>query len=524
VSETLKPCPFCGGDAWHDEDGVVVCAGCGAMGPEINSIHRDDNAAAWNRRASPVRGEDADVSEWDGTTWARALEAARDDMMWDDDYDPATVAHVMTCCAAKLRALTREPPSSSDTLAEARREAQEAREEVTRMVQERAAQGEIMRPTSSRCPDGGGDLLPPTKDDVLGILALVDRHGNQKAMNAMTRIINAVAPKDPEDPAWNRVYESTPEDVPRLDLGENEGSYAFGPGAPEKLFMDHPAGGTLLFCPDGGGEPFCYCAACHTKHRINAPCATPDSQGGVSQEMASALGQHDPRARSASSSEDVEVSMALASLYDVATELRDEGDHCRAAALYMAWGSLHRVPPESAPEPELVDIYMALDWRPAFWRQVEFAWLPEDEVFLTRWISARTCGLKGQGGDVASAVSDLMEATALYLRVMGRPAEPTQEPVAHGTIPGLGPMLRKLQEIADGDTFATLTLSPTVARSLLNYLRCASPALDQEPERYAVYQDTTMLAANLTPCDRPLPVGITIVRLGASEPTGGDNA
>jgi hypothetical protein len=87
------------------------------------------------------------------------------------------------------------------------------------------------------------------------------------------------------------------------------------------------------------------------------------------------------------------------------------------------------VPPESAPEPELVDIYMALDWRPAFWRQVEFAWVPEDEVFLTRWISARTCGLKGEGCDVSSAVSDLMEATALYLRVMGAP-EPTQEPVA----------------------------------------------------------------------------------------------
>jgi hypothetical protein len=79
------------------------------------------------------------------------------------------------------------------------------------------------------------------------------------------------------------------------------------------------------------------------------------------------------------------------------------------------------VPPESAPEPELVDIYMALDWRPAFWRQVEYAWLPEDEVFLTRWIAARTCGLKGEGGDVASAVSDLMDATALYLRVNSVP-------------------------------------------------------------------------------------------------------
>jgi len=51
-----------------------------------------------------------------------------------------------------------------------------------------------------------------------------------------------------------------------------------------------------------------------------------------------------------------EVSMALTSLYDVATELRDEGDECRAAALYMAWGSLHRAalaasPPEASREP-----------------------------------------------------------------------------------------------------------------------------------------------------------------------------
>jgi hypothetical protein len=48
----LLPCPFCGGEARHQEDGVVACRKCGAIGPEANSIHRDDNAAAWNRRAA----------------------------------------------------------------------------------------------------------------------------------------------------------------------------------------------------------------------------------------------------------------------------------------------------------------------------------------------------------------------------------------------------------------------------------------------------------------------------------------
>jgi len=64
------------------------------------------------------------------------------------------------------------------------------------------------------------------------------------------------------------------------------------------------------------------------------------------------------------------------------------------------------------------DGYAKYDWRPAFWRQVEFAWIPDDGVFLARWISARTNGLKGQGNDVSSAVDNLMEATAMYLRVV----------------------------------------------------------------------------------------------------------
>jgi len=68
MTETLKPCPFCGEDnAWHDSDGEVICADCGAMGPEIASIHRDDNAAAWNRRASPPSPSETLVSRESGT-------------------------------------------------------------------------------------------------------------------------------------------------------------------------------------------------------------------------------------------------------------------------------------------------------------------------------------------------------------------------------------------------------------------------------------------------------------------------
>jgi hypothetical protein len=247
------------------------------------------------RRAEPVRGEDADVSEWDGPTWAKALEAARDDMMWDDDYDPATVAHVMTCCAAKLRALTREPPPSS-------------------------------------------------------------------------------------------------EGVPRLDVGENEGSYAFGPGAPERIEL-----------------------------------ATPESQGGVSgtQEGSLRALMNEPSMFS-DYVPTAEISAAVVRLSP------EPNVACPACGLPLAARWLTQ---DDVPEPELVDTLMALDWRRTFWRQVEFAWLPEDEVFLTRWIAARTCGLKGEGSDVSSAVSDLMEATALYLRVMGSP------PVAQAETgsPGLTP-------------------------------------------------------------------------------------
>jgi hypothetical protein len=52
--------------------------------------------------------------------------------------------------------------------------------------------------------------------------------------------------------------------------------------------------------------------------------------------------------------------MALTSLYDVATELRDGGDGCCAAALYMAWGSLNRVAAPVGQERE-PDVEVRLD-------------------------------------------------------------------------------------------------------------------------------------------------------------------
>lgn len=58
ASETLEPCPFCGGDAhWcptyidADEPGTVTCAnGCGAT--VICSGDKATRIAAWNRRAA----------------------------------------------------------------------------------------------------------------------------------------------------------------------------------------------------------------------------------------------------------------------------------------------------------------------------------------------------------------------------------------------------------------------------------------------------------------------------------------
>lgn len=55
MTETLKPCPFCGGEAHIEAKGFwgtsVVCDNCGARG-ELNSPDAV-SIAAWNARAVP---------------------------------------------------------------------------------------------------------------------------------------------------------------------------------------------------------------------------------------------------------------------------------------------------------------------------------------------------------------------------------------------------------------------------------------------------------------------------------------
>jgi hypothetical protein len=115
--------------------------------------------------------------------------------------------------------------------------------------------------------------------------------------------------------------------------------------------------------------------------------------------------------------------------------------------------------PEPTQEPGR---YANLEWRPAFWRQVEFAWCEPDQVFLARWISARGCGLKGEGTDVASTVSDLMDATALYLRVMGSPPVLAQEPVAWLTVQDGMYYWKKGTAITNGEYLVFRESSPPV--------------------------------------------------------------
>lgn len=50
MTEELKPCPFCGGEAYLDDDGwfQVICENCRACVRLENN--RSDAVAAWNRR------------------------------------------------------------------------------------------------------------------------------------------------------------------------------------------------------------------------------------------------------------------------------------------------------------------------------------------------------------------------------------------------------------------------------------------------------------------------------------------
>ena len=58
MSEKLKPCPFCGGEAYlepaSDTPSIVICMKCGARGKwfEVSKHYCSDEKAieAWNRR------------------------------------------------------------------------------------------------------------------------------------------------------------------------------------------------------------------------------------------------------------------------------------------------------------------------------------------------------------------------------------------------------------------------------------------------------------------------------------------
>lgn len=58
VSEELKPCPFCGGNAQKVKSsgrwGWFVSCSCAAVGPSADS--KEEAIAAWNRRVEPKQG------------------------------------------------------------------------------------------------------------------------------------------------------------------------------------------------------------------------------------------------------------------------------------------------------------------------------------------------------------------------------------------------------------------------------------------------------------------------------------
>ena len=67
---TLKACPFCGGRAILDAlltEAVVVCGGCGTLGPSACTAKEAEDA--WNARYSepPKQGEDTKETDIDFT-------------------------------------------------------------------------------------------------------------------------------------------------------------------------------------------------------------------------------------------------------------------------------------------------------------------------------------------------------------------------------------------------------------------------------------------------------------------------
>ena len=57
MSEKLKPCPFCGGEAcwsWYGggrDRGCIKCNGCWAKSVLVEPERKSEAIAAWNRRA-----------------------------------------------------------------------------------------------------------------------------------------------------------------------------------------------------------------------------------------------------------------------------------------------------------------------------------------------------------------------------------------------------------------------------------------------------------------------------------------
>lgn len=84
--ETLKPCPFCGGNAdlCEADDGswYVGCVSCGC-GTNPSDASEDAHAAAWNRRTTPAMRDILD-------------ERARQDAKWGvQNHNPAVWAVIL---------------------------------------------------------------------------------------------------------------------------------------------------------------------------------------------------------------------------------------------------------------------------------------------------------------------------------------------------------------------------------------------------------------------------------------------